>query len=232
MMKMDFAEKRLELLNETKQKISKSIQDDNLISQSISSITEIDKAVNLLSKRLREWYELYNPELSHSISDHENFISVILENPLRIENSMGGYFSEDDLSQVLRLAEKIKHVFEEKELLINYVRNKMEVFCPNVLEVCGPLIGAKILAHKGTLKELAFLPASTIQLLGAEKALFRHIKSNARSPKYGYILQHQDVAKAENKGKAARQLANKISIAAKKDYFSKVQIIDNIEAQE
>ena len=95
----------------------------------------------------------------------------------------------------------------------------MKTYCPHIQEIAGTLIGAKLIAQKGTLKELAFMPASTIQLLGAEKALFRHLKSKSRSPKYGYIMHHPTVASAQNKGKAARQLANKIAKAAKQDYF-------------
>lgn len=218
---MDFQERRLKLIEETKAKIAASIGDDNLISQAINSIGEIDRAVNILSKRLREWYELFNPELSHDVYDHDLFVSKLMEHSKKVKNSMGADLDDYDTSAIESLAMKIKFLYEEKDMLVDYIRNKMANFCPNLLEVCGPLIGAKLLAHKGTLKELAFMPASTIQLLGAEKALFRHLKSNARSPKYGYILQHQDVSKAENKGKAARQLANKISLAAKKDYFSR-----------
>lgn len=218
---MDFKKLRLELIEETKQKIAKSIGDDNFISQAINTISEIDRAVNILSKRLREWYELFNPELSHSIKDHQVFVEKLLGENSKVSNSMGADLEDFDTKAIFNLVLKIKALYDEKDSLVDYIRDKMAGFCPNVLEICGPLIGAKLIAHKGTLRELAFMPASTIQLLGAEKALFRHLRSNAKSPKYGYILQHQDVAKAENRGKAARQLANKISLAAKKDYFSK-----------
>jgi nucleolar protein 56 len=134
---------------------------------------------------------------------------------------MGGTLNDDDTAIIYEFAGKINALLAEKDQLVDYIRKKMAEFCPNILEVAGPLIGAKLLSHKGTLKALAFMPSSTIQILGAEKALFRHLRSNAKPPKYGYILQSQEVSNAMNKGKAARQLANKISIAAKKDYFSK-----------
>lgn len=220
---MDFKELRLELIAETKKKISDSVGADNLISQAINSLSEIDKANNILAKRLREWYELYFPELSRKVADHQRFVSIITAPDFSKDDNeyiMGAKLPKEDVDAMISLANRINDLYQEKESITDYIKLKMESFCPHLLEVCGPLVGAKILAHKGTLRELAFMPASTIQLLGAEKALFRHIKTNARPPKYGYILQHQDVSAATNKGKAARQLANKISTAAKQDYFA------------
>ena len=215
----NFRELREQLIAETKEKIASSIGPDFLITQAIGAIGELDRVVNILAKRLKEWYELHNPEALKGMQ-YEDVVTTVLENKDKTANSMGGDLEEKDIHAMTVFAERINQLFQEKEDLTEYIRVTMESFCPNVLEVCGPLIGAKLLSHKGTLREMAFLPASTIQMLGAEKALFRHIKTNARSPKYGYILQHQAVQKAKNRGKAARQLANKISIAAKKDYFS------------
>jgi len=224
----NFNELRTQLIAETKKKISESVHDDTIISQAINTISELDRVCNILAKRLREWYGLYNPELSHDIFDHIEFTKQILE--LNNNNSeMGGVFNSKDLEQIKELAEKLKGLYDEKDSIVDYIRIKMGSFCPHILEVCGPLIGAKLLAHKGHLRDLAFMPSSTIQILGAEKALFRHLKFNAKSPKYGYLLQHQDVAKAKNKGKAARQLANKISLAAKLDYFKKESVDEDKE---
>jgi nucleolar protein 56 len=219
-----FQERREKSIVETRKAIAGSIGDDFLITQAINTVTEIDRNANILSKRLREWFELYLPELSHEIPEHEQFITKILtDSPIQLkkayDNSMGAELEEEDVNAILGLAEDINNLYARKEKLIDYIKIKMEAICPHVLEVAGPLIGAKLLAHKGTLRELALLPSSTIQLLGAEKALFRHLKTHARSPKYGYILQHNSVATAENKGKAARQLANKIALAARMDYF-------------
>ena len=91
--------------------------------------------------------------------------------------------------------------------------------CPNLTAICGSLLGAKLVELAGGLKELINFPAGTVQLLGAEKALFRHIKKGNKPPKHGYIITHPLVANATNKGKAARTLANKILISAKVDYF-------------
>jgi len=213
-----FQNLRSKLIAESKQRIADSIGPDFLISQAVHTLAELDKTNNMLAVRLREWYELYNPEISKKVRDHQRFVEIALE--VAQDSEMGGKFSKEDVQAMLHYAQKIQGQYEEKEYLIAYIEKRMKLLCPHVLAIAGPLVGAKLLAHKGTLKALAFMPASTIQLLGAEKALFRHLRSHANPPKYGYVLQHPDVAKAKNKGQAARQLANKISLAAKQDYFS------------
>ena len=97
----------------------------------------------------------------------------------------------------------------------------MKTYCPNLLELAGVTIGAKLIELGKSLKHLALLPASTIQLLGAEKALFRHIKTGARSPKYGVIHAHSLIQKVnrDRKGKAARTLADKLSLCCRLDFF-------------
>lgn len=216
--KYEFQKIRQELLAETKQKISESVGKDYLISQAIAAIGELDKVINALTTRLREWYGLYNPELSHKHTDYEYFVSAVIEDSQKT-TEMGGVLTTEDREQLVRYAKKIQSLIIEKQELTAYIESVMKTYCPHIQEIAGTLIGAKLIAQKGTLKELAFMPASTIQLLGAEKALFRHLKSKSRSPKYGYIMHHPTVASAQNKGKAARQLANKIAKAAKQDYF-------------
>ena len=97
----------------------------------------------------------------------------------------------------------------------------MQQQCSHVQKIAGTLLGARILHHAGSLKRLAELPSSTIQLLGAEKALFRHLRTGAKPPRFGILFAHENIAKAPEKerGKTARRLANKIAIAAKQDYF-------------
>jgi nucleolar protein 56 len=214
----NFQDIRTKLLAESKERIATSIGPDFLISQAVHTLGELDKTNNMLAVRLREWYELYNPEISKKVRDHQRFVEIALE--AAQETEMGGKFSKEDVEAMLHYAQKIKGQYEEKEYLIKYIEARMKILCPHVLEVAGAIVGSKLLAHKGTLRAMAFMPSSTIQLLGAEKALFRHLRSNANPPKYGYVLQHPLVAQAKNKGQAARQLANKISLAAKQDYFA------------
>ena len=214
----------------TKRKMADSVGRDHLISQAVNNVDEIDKVANNLSKRLREWYELYNPEFSKSIESHEKFAELVQKkskeellkeagaNPAE---SMGAELTKEDLAPVLELASGISALYAMKEKQTKYIEGAMKELLPNVNAVAGPMIGAKLLAIAGSLEKLALFPASTIQLLGAEKALFRHIKTGARPPKFGVIINHPMVtrAKADVKGRAARVVADKISIAAKIDFF-------------
>jgi len=212
----------------TKDKLSKSVNEDNLIVQATDNISEIDKVLNILIKRLREWYSLYFPELDNKIEDNETFVNLIVKKDksslmkeLKIRDSMGSELKKEDLSEILELARQSFSLYELREKHVAYLDKVMEKYCKNLKYLAGTLIAAKLLAQAGSLKRLVLFPASTIQMLGAEKALFRHITTGARSPKYGIIMQHPFIqqAKKDEKGKAARILADKISIAAKLDYF-------------
>ncbi len=214
----------------TKREIAESVRRDHLIIQASNNIEETDKVINNLAKRLREWYELYNPEFSKSIESHEKFAEIIQEKSrkelleeigLKEELSMGAAFSTEDLEPIMRLAAGITSFADLRSEQTAYVEKVMKDLLPNVNAVAGALIGAKLLARAGSLEKLSLFPASTVQLLGAEKALFRHIKTGARPPKFGLIINHPLVSRAKSsvRGKAARMVADKISIAAKIDFF-------------
>ena len=214
----------------TKRRMAESVNFDNLIIQAVNNVDEIDKVANGLSKRLREWYELYNPEFSKSIESHEKFAELIQKKTKKellkevgvaVSESMGAELSQKDLAPIMELAKEISSLFDLRAKQVEYIEKSMKDNLPNITAVCGGIIGAKLLAVAGSIEKMALFPASTIQLLGAETALFRHIKTGARSPKYGIIINHPLVshAKQDEKGKAARTVADKISIAAKIDYF-------------
>ncbi|MBW2983558.1 NOP58 family protein [Candidatus Woesearchaeota archaeon] len=226
----------------TKQKIKQAVSDDLFIIQTISNIEEIDKVANTLVKRLREWYSYYLPEFSKSIQSHEKFVELILKKSknellkeirIKKEESMGAELSKDDTKPIMALADQLKDLYQLKEKQKEYLENVMKRVCPNLLAIAGPLIGAKLIQHAGSLKHLVEFPASTVQLLGAEKALFRHMKTGARPPKYGLIYSHQLIAQAKKKeqGKVARGLADKISICVKVDYFKGEPIGDKLRKQ-
>lgn len=207
-----------------------SVNEDALITQAIGSINDLDRASNTLLRRLREWYELYMPEFSASIQNNEIFIELIQEKSRRqlleqlklSENStMGSDLKEEDLKPVLVLASQISAINELKEKQLSYLEKIMVSYCRNLNELCGTSLGAKLLSMAGSLKRLALLPSSTIQLFGAEKALFRHLTRKSRPPKHGIILNHPFVQNApkQRRGKAARMLADKISMCARLDYF-------------
>ena len=226
----------------TKKQIKASVNEDMLITQAISNIEEIDKTANLLVKRLREWYELYNPEFSKSIHDNEKFAELILKKnkkellkELKIDEelSMGASFDKNDLEPILLLAKRVNELYGLRKEHEKYLGLLMKRYCPNLNEVAGTLIGAKLLEHAGSLKRLVLMPASTIQILGAEKALFRHLKANKKSkpPKFGILIRHMLISSVgrEDYGKVARALADKISIAVKVDYFKGKFIGDKLK---
>ncbi|HLC80705.1 MAG TPA: NOP5/NOP56 family protein, partial [Candidatus Nanoarchaeia archaeon] len=210
--------------------IRNSLSPDMLITQTVSNLDELDHILSILAKRLREWYELYLPEISWRLFDHQKFAEIISRQSkeeslrflkLRKEDSLGGELSKDDLNEILLVAEKIGSLYQLRQQHEQYLEKVLKKLCPNFVGLAGTTLAARLLSHAGSLKHLASLPAGTIQLYGAEKALFRHIKTGARSPKYGLIFQHPLIQKAKKdlRGNAARKLANKLSLCAKLDYF-------------
>ena len=212
---------------QTKIDLKKSINEDAFILQTIGSIGELDRSINLLAKRLREWQSIYFPELDHRIQDHRHFAELSLRpkedvaKELSIPSEIGADLNIEHRIQIHHLATQIINLFNLREENEQYLHSVMKTYAPNILELAGTTIGARLIEYARGLKSLALLPASTIQLFGAEKALFRHIKTGAKSPKYGIIINHPLVqnAKREDKGKAARILADKLSLCARLDYF-------------
>lgn len=226
-----------------KKAISESVKQEQFIIQSINAIEELDRICNGLSKRLREWYGYYFPEAVERINDNEIFVRTILQKDknelmkeFHIATSMGPNISSEiekiDIDKILEFARQIQSIYDERESLKNYLEELMKTLCPNINAVAGYIIGAKILEKAGSLKHLSMLPSSTIQLLGAEKALFRHLRNKKiRPPKHGLIINHPFVLDSKNKGKSARMLSAKISIASKVDYFKGEYIGDKLKEE-
>ncbi len=229
-MKEQLKQLRERNLEQTKIRLRESVKEDTLISHAMNTIIDIDKIINMVAKDLREWYELHNPEFARETPDNEMFIDMILKFDrsellkkisVREVDSIGAEMKEKDLQQILSLAKHLKTLYELKGRKEKYIEEMLKEYCLNIYTVAGADLSAKLIHHVGSLKRLAAMPASKIQILGAEKALFRHLKSGARAPKHGIIFLHDVVQKAsrDKKGKAARVLADKISIAARVDYF-------------
>lgn len=218
----DFEELRKKSIEITKKKISESVSRDQMIINAINNIEEFEKNMNGSTGRLREWFALVNPELEKSINDNDAFARTVFNyEPQNNESVMGSELPEDDIVAIKSVAAGILGLAETKKFLLVYLEKVMKEVCPNVLELAGPTIGAKLMREAKSLKRLASLQSSTVQLLGAEKALFRHIKTGAKSPKYGHIINHPIImnAKKGEKGKAARAMADKLSMCARLDYF-------------
>jgi len=183
-------------------------------------------------------------QLVHAIGQREKFTAgnvkkIVLE-PKAVEkiiksakNSMGSTTNQEDMKQIQSIALNCYSLQQERERLTKYLETQMTREMPNFTELAGAVIGAKLLAKAGGKKKLAFLPSSTIQVIGAEKALFLHFKKGTKGPKYGYLFQHPLIKSAlqSNKGRLARSLAAKLSIAARKDYFGNTSNADNLKKE-
>ena len=216
----DFKKLRELNLIETKRKLRESVNADVYIVQAVAHLGDLTKVINMLTKDIREWYSWYNPEFSHDTQDHAAFISAILKGTdKKIEQGMGGAFKDTDLQPIKDVAQQVESLSELKKVQEAYIEKAMQEHCPNICAMIGGLLGARMLKQAGSLRRFAMLPSSTIQLLGAEEALFRHLKTGARPPKYGMLHSHPLVSGAKkDAGKAARLLAAKLSIASRVDF--------------
>ena len=215
------------------------------IIQSINALDELDKIINTIGARLREWYGLHYPELDNLIQSlvayaeivsragtRDNITAEILQSAgmqdKKVEiildgakRSKGGDMTPENIAIVRRLADQVISQSDLRRILSDHIEVAMETVAPNVKELLTATVGARIIAKAGSLARLAVLPASTIQVLGAEKALFRALKTGARPPKHGLLFQHPLIHSAPKwqRGKIARAVASKVAIAARLDYF-------------
>merc|ERR1712037_568943 len=138
------------------------------------------------------------------------------------KSSMGMDISPVDLLNIDMFASRVIGITEYRKELSTYLSDKMSVVAPNLAVLIGDTVGARLISHAGSLTNLAKCPASTVQILGAEKALFRALKTKGNTPKYGLLFHSTFIgrATAKNKGRISRFLANKCSIASRIDAFS------------
>lgn len=224
---MDFKNIVEKCISETKEKVRKSVRQDSLLIQATKTIEELEKIVNTLIKRVRDWYAFYGPEVEHGIKDNEAFVRVIISKSktvllkeLNVRHGMGSELSERDVKIILDFARAVNQLILAKKEQESYQEKLVSDICPNTTFLLGCKLTAKILELAGSLERLVKMPSSTIQLLGAEAALFRHLKTGARPPKYGVIHEHPLIAAhPKEQGKVARALADKASIAVKVDFF-------------
>jgi len=209
---------------------------DTMIVQAVSLLDDLDKELNNYIMRCKEWYSWHFPEVSKLIQDNITFIKVVKHMGMR-QNAKSTDFSEllpedleeklkeaaeisdEDIENILFLADQVIEISEYRTQLYEYLKNRMMAIAPNLTILVGELVGARLIAHAGTLVNLAKHPASTVQILGAEKALFRALKTKKDTPKYGLIYHAQLVGQASTKlkGKASRMLAAKAALAARVD---------------
>ncbi|XP_053385773.1 nucleolar protein 58-like [Mercenaria mercenaria] len=215
---------------------------DTMIVQAISLLDDLDKELNNYVMRAREWYGWHFPELGKIVQDNLAFAKVVklmgfrtnavntdfskilpeeVEKDVKdaAEISMGTEISDEDILNVRYLCEQVIDITEYRAQLYDYIKNRMVAIAPNLTVLVGELVGARLISHAGSLLNLAKHPASTVQILGAEKALFRALKTKHDTPKYGLIYHASLVGQANTKikGKMSRMLAAKTALAIRVD---------------
>ena len=242
----------------TRQKLRvEAAERDKLVIKAISMLDELDKFANILSGLIREWYSTHFPELDRLAPEHQTYLKLVLElgsrerftqaavkgavelpdeDAARIAgaagSSLGAPFDELDIKTLQGCAREVFALYELRERVAEHIDGLMAQVAPNLRAVVGGSIGARLILLAGGLKELSRLPASTLQILGAEKALFRALRTRARPPKHGVIYQYPEVRGAPRwqRGKIARALAGKLSIAARVDAMSGEFVGDKLAA--
>jgi len=246
---------RKDLIRKTKKQVKErySGRDVHVI-RAINALGDIDSVFNLLFEDVREWYSVHFPELERAVKGNETFLQLVAKlcdrkeftekNILEVyenkeqarkivglaKKSIGSPLKEKDVLRIARLADKAVDLKKQRNALASYIEGEMNEQLPNFSKIAGALLGARLLNAAGSARKLALMPSSTIQVIGAEKALFKHLKTGSKPPKHGIIFQHPFIRKVPRKhrGKIARTIANKLSIAAKEDYFGKTDISEKL----
>jgi len=213
--------------------------------QAVRAIDDIDKTINLFAGRIREWYGLHFPELDRLVEKNDTYARLVADLGLRssfteenlekegipseriqqiassARKSMGANFPEEDLEWLRSFCKDTLELAKFREKAETYVDEVMKQAAPNTTTMLGPLLTARLMSIAGGLENLAKMPASTMQVLGAEKALFRSLKTGARPPKHGVIFQYASIHQSPRwqRGKIARALSGKLAIAVRVDAF-------------
>jgi len=241
----------------TKKHVRRAVEKrDLMIAQAILSIDDLDKTINLFMGRIQEWYGLHFPELAHLLESQETYarlvsnlggrenllVETLEEEGLQRDKaeqissaatiSMGATFREGDILQIEELCRATLALSEVRKKLENYIDGTLGEVAPNTQALAGSLLSARLIALAGGLDDLAKMPASTIQVLGAEKALFRALKTGSRPPKHGLLFQHALIHEAPRwqRGQISRALAGKLAIAARIDAYGGKFMGDELKA--
>jgi nucleolar protein 56 len=220
-------EKAIERLRED---LSEDVPRDQLMAKAVNMYDQLNNNIHEEIERLRDWYSLHFPELAEEIGDDEEFMKILERGPFRedldafsgmAEQSTGTELHGADREILEETVDLVVSRREHRDRLESYVKEVAKDEMPNLSTLLGPVLAARMVALAGGLEELARKPASTVQMFGAEKALFRHLRGNGNPPKHGIIFQHHTVNSLhpDRRGKMARFLANKAVMAARLDQY-------------
>lgn len=217
------------------------VSPDKGIVQAIRATDDLIETINIMSERIHEWYGLHFPELADYAAD-ERYAGLIARlgtreevlKELQVElESVGAEFNEEDIGIIRQFASALFDLYGIKSALDAYIQKQMQATAPNLTALLSANLGARLISLAGGLHRLATLPSSTVQLLGAEKAMFMHLRSHKAPPKHGIIFQHPAIYKAPywQRGKVARTLGAKAAIAARVDAWKGEFIGDRLVAE-
>ena len=224
--------------------------------QAVRAMDDLDKTLNLLAGRVREWYGLHFPEMDRLVERHDTYARLVSKLGNRrnftqdalvseglpketadqlakaASRSMGARIEDSDLGILQSFCTLMLDLYKFREKTEAYVEECLKQVAPNMAAIVGASLSARLMSIAGSLENLAKMPASTLQVLGAEKALFRSLKTGARPPKHGVIFQHTAIHQSPRwqRGKIARTLSGKLSIAARVDAFGGEFIGDKLRA--
>lgn len=195
-----------------KKQVENSVTPDRQIIAAVEAIDDIDETGNILAERLREWYMLNFDETNLKGRELAIYIAGMKVTGMK----------EPGSEPMKSLASSLLGLYESRLSIEEYLKKSMQKTVPNLTGVAGYLLGARLLSIAGSLEKLASMPSSTVQVIGASNALFKHLRGKASSPKHGVIFRHPYVNTAPKRlrGKIARAVAAKISLAARYDMYS------------
>uniref|UniRef100_A0A7S1LDX0 Nop domain-containing protein n=1 Tax=Neobodo designis TaxID=312471 RepID=A0A7S1LDX0_NEODS len=224
---------------------------DMMVVQAVALLEDLDKEINKYAMRAKEWFGWHFPEMAKIVSDNGQYCKLVVAMQTRFNAkeadfsdiveedvaekvreaaivSMGTEISDDDIANIGKLCDEVVKSLQYREQLAAYLTSRMNAIAPNLTTMVGETIGARLIQKAGSLLSLAKYPSSTVQILGAEKALFRALKQRQATPKYGILYHAQLVAKAPaaNKGTMSRVLAAKTSLSARIDSFGESEAND------
>lgn len=193
-----------------KKHIAEAVTPQRRIIAAVEAIDDVDETGNILGERLKEWYMLNVHETSLKGEELARHITEIKST------------EQIDIKPIQCLASSLIGLYGTRISIEEYLKENMPRIAPNLTNIAGHLLGARLLSIAGSLERLASMPSSTVQVIGANNALFKHLKGKAPSPKHGVIFRHPLVNTAPRwqRGKIARALASKISLAARYDCYS------------
>ncbi len=224
------------MLRLARRQMRKAVGPDDHLHQAVGALDDLQETENVLLERLREWYGLHFPELAKTVDDRE-FVDLIAAHgtreamPLDATESVGAPLGDPERRSVMAMAGLLRDLVARRREVEAYLERSASALAPNVTALTGPVLAARLVSLAGGVEPLARLPASTVQLLGAEKALFRHLREHTLPPKHGILFLHPLVHRAPpwQRGAIARAFAGKIAIAARADAYTRRDIAASLK---